>query len=141
MRERSTASCLPSALFRRRRRVVGGTGAAWPVRDGSPVSRPPERDRLAAQFGGGGAWRDEYSGALSRIAGALFSARRRGTLSALTSECSESGARIRITELSSSAQLRIIADDCFRRVSLVARRPSEGPLTEPQRALAAAGER
>jgi phosphoglycerate dehydrogenase-like enzyme len=31
-----------------------------PLRDGSPVSRPPERDRLAAQFGGGGAWRDEY---------------------------------------------------------------------------------
>ena len=35
------------------RRVVGGAGAAWPLRDGSPVSRPSERDRLAAQFGGG----------------------------------------------------------------------------------------
>ena len=35
------------------RRVVGGAGAAWPLRDGSPVSRPSERDRLAAQFSGG----------------------------------------------------------------------------------------
>src|SRR6516165_12082558 len=47
------ASCLPSALFRRHRRVVGGAGAAWPLHDGLPVSRPSERDRLAAQFGGG----------------------------------------------------------------------------------------
>ena len=47
-------------FFARHRRVVGGTGAARPFRDGSPVSRPPERDRLAAQFGGGGAWRDQY---------------------------------------------------------------------------------
>ena len=40
--------------------VVGGAGAAWPLRDGLPVSRPSKRDRLAAQFGGGRAWRDEY---------------------------------------------------------------------------------
>jgi carboxylesterase type B len=38
---------------------VGGAGAARPLRDGSPVSRPPERHRLAAQFSGGQgmAWR------------------------------------------------------------------------------------
>ena len=48
------ASCRPSAFFCRHRRVVGGAGAARPLRDGSPVSRPAERDRLAAQFGG---WR------------------------------------------------------------------------------------
>jgi hypothetical protein len=48
------ASCRPSAFFCRDRRVVGGAGAARPLRDGSPVSRPAERDRLAAQFGG---WR------------------------------------------------------------------------------------
>ena len=47
------ASCRPSALLRRHRCVVGGAGAARPLRDGSPVSRPPERHRLAAQFGGG----------------------------------------------------------------------------------------
>ena len=35
------------------RRVVGGASAAWPLRDGLPVSRPPERDRLAAQFSRG----------------------------------------------------------------------------------------
>ena len=34
--------------------------ARLPLRDGSSVSRPPERHRLAAHLGGGGAWRDEY---------------------------------------------------------------------------------
>src|SRR5438874_2030719 len=32
--------------------MVGGAGAARPLRAGSLVSRPTERDRLAAQFGG-----------------------------------------------------------------------------------------
>jgi hypothetical protein len=39
---------------------LGGAGAAWPFRDGLPVSRPSERDRLAASSAGGGAWHDEY---------------------------------------------------------------------------------
>ena len=46
-------SCLPSALFRRHRRVVGSNRCDRPFRDRSPVSRPPERDRRA-EFGVGG---------------------------------------------------------------------------------------
>ncbi|HEX3416424.1 MAG TPA: NAD(P)-dependent oxidoreductase [Stellaceae bacterium] len=45
------AHLVSHALFRRHRPVVGGAGAAWPLRDGLPIPRPPERDRLAAQFG------------------------------------------------------------------------------------------
>jgi membrane peptidoglycan carboxypeptidase len=41
------------ALFRRHRRVVGGACATWPLRDGLPVSRSSECDRLTAQSGGG----------------------------------------------------------------------------------------
>src|SRR5277367_876534 len=52
MRRRSTPILSPSAFFRRHRRVVGGAGAARPLRDESSASRPAERDRLAAQFGG-----------------------------------------------------------------------------------------
>jgi integrase/recombinase XerD len=58
--------------------------------DGLPVSRSPERDRLAAQFGGGaGHGVTNTSGALCRIAGAPSLARRRGTLSGPTSGCSK----------------------------------------------------
>ncbi len=106
-----------TVAFRRHRRVVGGTGAARPLRDGSPVSRPPERHRLAAQFGGGHGVTNT-SGALCRIAGAPSSARRRGTLSAPTSGCSDKRRRphsdkgVNIQHL---AQLRILAN---RRVAL-----------------------
>ena len=50
-RRRGGALCAPegpSALLRRHRRVVGRTGAARKFRDGIPVSRPAERDRLTA---------------------------------------------------------------------------------------------
>jgi hypothetical protein len=50
----AAACAASSALAMSDRRVVGGAGAAWPIRDALPVSRPPKRDRLAAQFCG---WR------------------------------------------------------------------------------------
>jgi hypothetical protein len=65
------------------------------------------------------------SGALSRTAGAPSSARRRGTLSAPTSECSDKRRRAHSdhgVNIQHLAQLRILANDCSRRFPPLIRR-------------------
>jgi hypothetical protein len=65
------------------------------------------------------------SGALSRIAGAPSSARRRGTLSAPTSGCSDKRRRAHSdhgVNIQHLAQLRILANDCSRRFPTLIRR-------------------
>ena len=78
------------------------------------------------------------SGALSRIAGAPFSARCPGTLSAPTSGCSDQRGRAHSdhgVNIQYLARLRILANDCSWRVSHLAPRPREGPFLNRKQAF------